>query len=66
MMLYLALSVLRDRRFREDAIIGAISLAVLAQLARESQVRARARLVAWWDALPAPADQVPASDPTRH
>jgi hypothetical protein len=62
MMLYLGLSLLGDRRFRKDAIIGAISLAVLAHLARESQVHARARLVAWWDALPGPADQASAGD----
>jgi hypothetical protein len=54
MMLYLALSLLHDRRFREDAIIGAITLAVLAQIARESQAHARARLIAWWNAPPAP------------
>jgi hypothetical protein len=62
MMLYLALGLLRDRRFREDVIIGAISLAALVQLARESQVHARARLAGWWGALPGPADQASASD----
>ena len=55
-MLYLALGLLRDRRFRQDAILGAITLAALAHVARENQARARARLAAWWDALPGPAD----------
>lgn len=62
MMLYLVLSLLRDPRFREDAMIGAITLVALAHLARESEARARARLVAWWDALPEPADRAPAND----
>jgi hypothetical protein len=62
MMLYLVLALLRDRRFREDAMIGAITLAALAHLARESEARARAHLVAWWDALPAPVDRAPAND----
>jgi hypothetical protein len=50
MVLYLVLALLRDRRFREDAIIGAIVLGALAQIAREHEVHARARLVAWWNA----------------
>jgi hypothetical protein len=53
MMLYLVLSLLRDRRFRENAILGAITLAALARIAREDEVHARARLIAWWNALPA-------------
>jgi hypothetical protein len=65
-MLYLAVGLLRDRRFREDALIGAITLAALAHLARESEARARARLAAWWDALPGPAGQAPANDRPRH
>ena len=61
-MLYLVMGLLRDRRFREDALLGAITLAALAHLARESEARARARLAAWWDALPGPADREPAND----
>ena len=29
---------------------------------QENQARARARLAAWWDALPGPADRAPADD----
>lgn len=60
MTLYLALALLRDRRFREDVVLGAVALVALARIARESNARARARLVAWWDALPAPDDEAPA------
>ena len=62
MMLYLVLSLLRDRRFRENAILGAITLGALAHVARENQARTRARLAAWWDTLPGPADRAPADD----
>jgi len=50
MVFYLVLGLLRDRRFREDAIIGAVVLGALAQIAREHEVHARARLVTWWNA----------------
>lgn len=62
MTLYLVLALLRDRRFREDAIIGAVTLAALAHLTRESEARAWARLAAWWDALERPAERAPAND----
>ena len=60
MMLCLAVALLRDRRFRENAIVGIVILAGLAQLARESGTRAQGRLVAWLDAAPAPDDRAPA------
>jgi hypothetical protein len=50
----IGLSLLRERRFRQRVIMGAIVLAVLARLAREDQARARARFVAWLDELPKP------------
>jgi len=53
MMLYLALALLRDRRFRENAVIAAVTLAALAQLARENQARTRARMAGWWNTQPA-------------
>jgi hypothetical protein len=39
--------LLQSRRFHENVIIGVIGLAALAQLFRENQARALARLVAW-------------------
>lgn len=57
MMLYLAVGLLRDRRFRKDAMTAAIVLAVLARLARDSQTQARTRLADWWKALPGPGDR---------
>jgi hypothetical protein len=46
-VLLIGLGLLRSRRFPGQVIIGAIGLAALARLARETQVRAWARLVAW-------------------
>jgi hypothetical protein len=54
MMLCFAVGLLENRRFRQNMIIGAITLAALAHLARENETRSRARLAAWWNALPAP------------
>ena len=51
-VLYVVLNLLRDRRFREDAILGAITVAALARIIGEDEVHARARLIAWWKALP--------------
>jgi len=53
-MLIIGVSLLRDRHVREQVLLGAITLAALARLARESQARARARLIAWLDAEPGP------------
>jgi hypothetical protein len=67
MMLFLAASLLRDRRFRDGAILGAITLAALARIARDGEVHARTRLVAWWDEVPVaprvPLDDVPGGKP---
>ena len=62
MMLYVVLSLLRDRGFREDAIVGAVFLGALARIARENQARTRARLIAWWNEELIPADRAPADD----
>jgi hypothetical protein len=56
MMLYFAVALVRDRRFRENAIIAIVILAALAQIARESGASARTSLVAWLDAVPSPVD----------
>jgi len=53
-MLLIGVNLLRDRRVREQVFLGAITLAALAHLARQSQARARARLIAWLDAEPGP------------
>jgi hypothetical protein len=53
MTMYVGAALLGDRQFRESLFIGAITLGVLAHLAREKQAHNRARLAAWWDALPA-------------
>jgi hypothetical protein len=53
MMFYLALGLLRDRGFRENAVVAAITVAALVQLARERQTSTRSRLAAWWNTLPA-------------
>jgi hypothetical protein len=50
----IGLSLLRERRFRQQVIMGAVVLAVLARIARENQARARARFDAWLDQLPRP------------
>jgi hypothetical protein len=52
---YVVLGLLEDRRFRTNAFIGIVTLVALGRLARESQVRARSRLAAWWYAQPPPA-----------
>jgi hypothetical protein len=54
-MLIIGVNLLRDRRVREQVFLGAITLAALARLARQSQDRARARLIAWLDAEPGSA-----------
>jgi hypothetical protein len=54
-MLIIGVNLLRDRRVREQVFLGAITLAALALLARQSQARARARLIAWLDTEPGPA-----------
>lgn len=54
-MLVIVVNLLRDRRVREQVFLGAITLAALVRLARQSQARARARLIAWLDAEPGPA-----------
>jgi hypothetical protein len=54
-MLIIGVNLLRDRRVREQVFLGAITLAALALLARQSQARARAGLIAWLDAEPGPA-----------
>jgi len=46
-VLLIGLGLLRSRRFPGRVIIGVIGLVALARLARENQVRAWARLVAW-------------------
>lgn len=46
-VLLTGLGLLRSRRFPGQVIIGVIGLAALARIARENQVRAWARLVAW-------------------
>jgi hypothetical protein len=51
--LYVGAALLGDRQFRENLFVGAITLKALAHLAREKQAHDRARLAAWWDALPA-------------
>jgi hypothetical protein len=53
-MLIIGVNLLRDRRVREQVFLGAITLAALALLARQSQARARAGLIAWLDAEPGP------------
>ena len=53
-MLIIGVHLLRDRRVREQVFLGAITLAALAHLARQSQARAQARLIAWLDAEPGP------------
>jgi hypothetical protein len=67
MVLYVVLSLLRDRRFRKDAILGAITVAALARIVRDDEVHARARLTTWWNALPvaprAPLDDVSGVNP---
>lgn len=66
-MLYLVVGLLRERRFREGLMTGAIMLAVLARLARDSQAHARARLGTWWNAPPGPGDRAPATgQPAPH
>jgi hypothetical protein len=50
MTFFIVLGLLKDRRVREDLILGAITLAALARLSREHAARARARLVAWSNA----------------
>jgi hypothetical protein len=52
--LYVVGGLLRDPHVREGLLIGAITLGALAHLAREKAARDRARLAAWWTALPAP------------
>ena len=54
MTLYVVGGLLRNRRFREGLFLGAITLGALAHLAQEKETRDRARLAAWWAALPAP------------
>jgi hypothetical protein len=61
MMLCVVVSLLRDRRFRQDAILGAITLAALARIVRDEEVHARTRLNAWWNGLPA-APRAPLDD----
>jgi hypothetical protein len=61
MMLYLVAGLLRDRRFRQEAILAAITLAALARIVREDEVHARTRLIAWWNALPV-APRAPLDD----
>jgi hypothetical protein len=53
MMMYVGAALLGDRRVREGLFLGAITLGALAHLAREKRAHDRARLAAWWDALPA-------------
>jgi hypothetical protein len=54
-MLIIGVNLLRDRRVREQVLLRAITLAALARLARQSEARGRARLIAWLDAEPGPA-----------
>jgi hypothetical protein len=51
----IGLSLLFDRRFREQAFIGVMVIATLARLAHENEARARARFAAWFNDLPKPA-----------
>ena len=53
-MLIIGPNRLRDPRVRVQVFLGAITLAALARLARQSQARARARLIAWLNAEPGP------------
>jgi hypothetical protein len=59
---YLILALLRDRRFREDAIVGAIVVAALVQMAREGRTRTWSRVVVWWNAAPGVTDRAAADD----
>jgi hypothetical protein len=62
-MLIIGVNLLCDRRVREQVFLGAITLAALARLARQSQARARARLIAWLDAEPGPPRPDTPADP---
>ena len=55
-MIIVGVNLLRDPRVRVQVFLGAITLAALARLARQSQARARARLIAWLDAEPGRPD----------
>jgi|HubBroStandDraft_6_1064221.scaffolds.fasta_scaffold186054_3 hypothetical protein len=46
-LLTIALGLLRSRRFQEPVIIGVVGLVALIALARQSNARARERLIAW-------------------
>ena len=54
-MRYLVLGVLEDPRFRDDLVVGLITVVGLVGLTRQSAARTRARLIAWYDAVPSPA-----------
>ncbi len=58
-MLIIGLDLLRDRRVQEQVLLGVITLVVLARLARQSEARAKARLIAWVNAEPGPARPSP-------
>jgi hypothetical protein len=46
-LLTIGLGLLRSRRFQESVIVGVVGLVALIALARQSNARARARLIAW-------------------